>query len=236
MCFLLDKYISDRNMPNKHNISYKIQEMINLEGENIGYEVLIDAEGLSIIKADEIYNKSLMFPHSTQRLIRRLERYINENENDFYGKTLFINLERSHLCDKFLLCDIVILSRKSARKNVNIVIEMTERNICGSCPEVEIGINFLSKNKVLLALDDYELDKCDFRHKELEYDFYNFIKVDFSSLFNHINKLNNLIKNYNLNLIVEHIETESERKWVLQYAPKTWAMQGYLYNTFPAKF
>ncbi|HDY8064182.1 TPA: EAL domain-containing protein [Vibrio vulnificus] len=223
-------------MPNKHNISYKIQEMINLEGENIGYEVLIDAEGLSIIKADEIYNKSLMFPHSTQRLIRRLEQYINENEKEFYGKNLFINLERSHLCDKFLLCDIVILSRKSARKNVNIVIEITERNICGSCPEVETGINFLSKNKVLLALDDYELDKCDFRHKELEYDFYDFIKVSFSSLFNHIKELDEIITRHNLKLIIEHIETESEKKWILQHVPKTWAMQGYLDNTFPAKF
>ncbi|NIY82530.1 EAL domain-containing protein [Vibrio hepatarius] len=222
-------------MANKHNLGYKIQEINDLKGENIGYEVLINAEGLSIRQADEIYNKGLMFPHSTQRLIRRLERYVEENSQVLFGKNLFINLERSHLCDKFLLCDIVILSRKAAHKNVNVIIEITERDTCGKCPEIGTGINFLNKNNVLLALDDYELNKSDFRYKELDTNVYSFIKVDFASLSNHQEQLDELLEKYNLKLIVEYIESESDRDWVTQHAPETWALQGYLYNTFSAK-
>ncbi|HFQ5334903.1 TPA: EAL domain-containing protein [Vibrio vulnificus] len=236
MCFLFDKYLSDRHITNNGSINYKLQEIKNLNGEIIGYEVLIDAKGLSIRKANEIYSKHLMFPHSTQRLVRRLERYIEGNSLVFYEKKLFINLERSHLCDKYLLCDIVILSRKSAQKNVTIVIEITERNNCKTCPEIEKGIKFLKQNKILLAIDDYELDKIDFRFKELQSNVYNFIKVDFSSLKIHLNSLENLINQYNLKLIVEYIETEDDRNWICQNAPKTWALQGYLYNTFSAKF
>ncbi len=235
MCFLLDKYLSDRNMANKHNLCYKIQEINDLNGDNIGYEVLINAEGLSVRQADEIYNKSLMFPHATQRLIRRLEHYVEENSQELTGKNLFINLERSHLCDKFLLCDIVILSRKAAHKNVNVIIEITERDTCGKCSEIGSGIEFLNKNNVLLALDDYEVNKNDFRCNELESNVYSFIKVDFVSLSNHQEQLEELLEKYNLKLIVEYIESESDRDWVSQHVPNTWALQGYLYNTFPVK-
>ncbi len=235
MCFLLDKYLSDRNVANKYNLSYKIQEINSLSGINIGYEVLINAEGLSVKQANEIYNKSLMFPHSTQRLIRRLEHYVEENSHELTGKSLFINLERSHLCDKFLLCDIVILSRQAAYKKVNIIIEITERDICGSCSEIRNGIKFLNKNNVLLALDDYQINKNDFRRNELESNVYSFIKVDFVSLSNHQEQLEELLEKYNLKLVVEYIESESDRDWVSRHAPETWALQGYLYNTFSVK-
>ncbi|HAT8556401.1 TPA: EAL domain-containing protein [Vibrio vulnificus] len=235
MCFLLDNYLSDRNMASKHNLNYKIQEINNLKGENVGYEVLINAEGLSVRQADEIYNKSLMYPHSTQRLIRRLENHIEDGCHDLSGKYLFINLERSHLCDKFLLCDIVILSRKAAHQNVNVVVEITERNTCGNCTEIEKGIQFLNNNNITLALDDYEMNEKDFRHKELDTNVYSFIKVDFSSLSNHKDKLKALLKKHNLKLIIEYIESESDRNWVSLNLPETWALQGYLYNTFPAK-
>ncbi len=235
MCFLLEKYLSDRNIASKHNLSYKIQEINNLNGESIGYEVLINAEGLSVKQADEIYNKSLMFPHSTQRLIRRLERYIEENNKDLSGKSLFINLERSHLCDRFLLCDIVILSQKAAHKNVDIIIELTERNNCGECSEIKSAIEFLNRNKVLLALDDYELDEDDFRRSELDSYAYSFIKINFTMLHNNQEQLEELLKKYNLKLIVEYIEEEENRDWVTKNIPETWALQGYLYNTFPTK-
>lgn len=235
MCLLLEKYLSNRNMANKYTLSYKMQEINNISGENIGYEFLINTEELSDKEACEIYNESLPFPHGTKCFIRRLEHYIEEGRPELIGKNLFINLERSHLCDKFLLCDIVILFKKSAKKNVNIVIEITERDICGNCKEVKGGLEFLNRNGVPLALDDYDLDNVDFRFIELGSIFYSFIKVDFRSLLTHQIKLEKIIKKHKFKLIIEHVESETERNWISLHAPDTWALQGYLYNTNPVK-
>lgn len=222
-------------MVNKHNLNYKLQEITNLDGINIGYEILIDAKGFSVAQVDEIYNKGLMFPHSAKRLMRRIESYIEDGGDILSGKNLFVNLERSHLCDKFLLCDIVILSKKSKKKDINLIIELTERDICGKCSKIDEGICFLKNNKVLLALDDYEINEDDFRRDELNANVYNFIKVDFLSIKNNLRSIEAILEKYNLKLIVEYIESERDKEWISKNLKITWALQGYLYNTFPIK-
>lgn len=233
MCFLFDQYLSRREMADKHNINYKLQEINNLEGINIGYEILINAKGFSVAQVDEIYNKSLMFPHSTKKLMKRIESYIEDEKQILSGKSLFINLERSHLCDKFLLCDIVILSKKLNKKSGTLIIELTERDICGRCPKIDEGISFLKNNNVLLALDDYEVNKGDFRRNELDANIYQFIKVDFSSVFNNLISIKDILRNHDIKLIIEYIENESDKEWISKNLANTWALQGYLYNTTP---
>lgn len=233
MCFLFEQYLSGREIANKYNLNYKLQEITNLEGINIGYEILIDAKGFSVIQVDEIYNKGLMYPHPTKKLMRRIENYIEGGGQLLSGKSLFVNLERSHLCDKFLLCDIVILSKKLAHQNASLIIELTERDICGKCSKIDEGIYFLKQNKILLALDDYNINEGDFRNDELDAKVYNFIKIDFSSITNNLNYIDDILKKHNLKLIVEYIESESNKEWISKNLKTTWALQGYLYNTFP---
>lgn len=231
MCFLIENYLNKKNNDiNFIDINYKLQEIVDEEDQNLGFEVLITPENLPKKTVKEVYHREIRYPHLTRSLIARLDKYITHRSDDFKGKHLFINLERSNLCDKYLLCDIVILKNSLADLNINIVVEITERNPCNDCSKIRKGFEFLQKQKVLLAVDDYNLD-YDFRDEELFGGFYHFIKVEHSCEPNYYSKIIELSKRTRSKVIIERVETHNERQQIRQSDIQFWGLQGFLYTT-----
>lgn len=231
MCFLIEDYLNKKNNGiNLTDINYKLQEIVDAVGENLGYEVIINPSNLSKKTANEVYNREIKYPHMSRALIARLDKYITRHSLDFKGKYLFINLERSNLCDKYLLCDIVILKNSLEALKANLVIEITERDSCKDCASIKKGFEFLQKQKVLLAADDYDLES-DFREQELLSGFYHFIKVEHSAETNFYSRVLKLSKRTRTKLIIERVETKMERKQITQNDVPFWGLQGFLYTT-----
>lgn len=226
MCVLISQYLGKRPSVQWDSINYKFQELVDESGNVIGYEALINAKGIPSSFRDKIYTHELAFPNSTKNLVERLLNKSSEQHAYLSNKYLFINIERSHLCDQFLLCDIVLLSQHLDTIGCSLVVETTERNRCGQCPEILKGLNFLKGNSILLALDDYDL-LSDFRADEACSGLYDFMKVEYNidNLFE-LGKLKHVD-----NLIVERIESEKDKQSVLSQNITPWAFQGYLFNT-----
>ncbi len=231
MCFLIEDYLNKKNNGiNLIDINYKLQEIVDEDGVNLGYEVLINPANLTDSAANEVYDREIKYPHMSRALIARLDRYIARHACDFKGKHLFINLERSNLCDKYLLCDIVILKNSLESLKANLVIEITERDSCKRCSEIRKGFEFLQKQKVLLAVDDYDLNS-DFREEELLSGFYHFLKVEHSDEADYYNRVMALSKRTRTKLIIERVETQVVRKQITQSDVPFWGLQGFLYTT-----
>ncbi|WP_199453980.1 EAL domain-containing protein [Vibrio owensii] len=230
MCFLIEDYLNKNSKINLSDINYKLQEIVDENGTNLGYEVLIDPINLSKKLANDVYKREIKYPHLSRALVTRLERYINRHVSDFAGKHLFINLERSNLCDKYLLCDLVMLKNALKVLNAYLVIEITERNVCKDCSSVRKGFEFLRDHKVLLAVDDYDLN-ADFREQELLSGFYQFVKVEHSGEDNYYNKVIELSKRTRTKLIIERVESHLERSDITLHQVPFWGLQGFLYNT-----
>ncbi|NIY85957.1 EAL domain-containing protein [Vibrio campbellii] len=230
MCFLIEDYLNKNNRINLSDINYKLQEIVDENGTNLGYEVLIDPINLSKKIANDVYKREIKFPHLSRALVSRLERYISRHMSDFAGKHLFINLERSNLCDKYLLCDLVMLKNALEALNAHLVIEITERSACKDCNSIRKGFEFLRSNKVLLAVDDYDLN-TDFREQELLSGFYQFMKIEHSAKDNYYSRAIELSKKTRTKLIIERVESHLERSNIALNQVPFWGLQGFLYNT-----
>ncbi|WP_394157192.1 diguanylate phosphodiesterase [Vibrio campbellii] len=230
MCFLIEDYLNKNNRINLSDINYKLQEIVDENGTNLGYEVLIDPINLSKKIANDVYKREIKFPHLSRALVTRLERYISRHMRDFAGKHLFINLERSNLCDKYLLCDLVMLKNALEALNAHLVIEITERSACKDCNSIRKGFEFLQSHKVLLAVDDYDLN-TDFREQELLSGFYQFMKIEHSAKDNYYSRAIELSKKTRTKLIIERVESYLERSNIALNQVPFWGLQGFLYNT-----
>ncbi|WP_404970518.1 diguanylate phosphodiesterase [Vibrio campbellii] len=230
MCFLIEDYLNKNNRINLSDINYKLQEIVDENGTNLGYEVLIDPINLSKKIANDVYKREIKFPHLSRALVTRLERYISRHMSDFAGKHLFINLERSNLCDKYLLCDLVMLKNTLEALNAHLVIEITERSACKDCNSIRKGFEFLQSHKVLLAVDDYDLN-TDFREQELLSGFYQFMKIEHSTKDNYYSRAIELSKKTRTKLIIERVESHLERSNIALNQVPFWGLQGFLYNT-----
>ncbi|OQQ03564.1 diguanylate phosphodiesterase [Vibrio campbellii] len=230
MCFLIEDYLNKNNRINLSDINYKLQEIVDENGTNLGYEVLIDPINLSKKIANDVYKREIKFPHLSRALVTRLERYISRHMSDFAGKHLFINLERSNLCDKYLLCDLVMLKNTLEALNAHLVIEITERSACKDCNSIRKGFEFLQSHKVLLAVDDYDLN-TDFREQELLSGFYQFMKIEHSAKDNYYSRAIELSKKTRTKLIIERVESHLERSHIALNQVPFWGLQGFLYNT-----
>jgi len=229
MCYLLGKYLNKNNKFNLNDVGFKLQEIVNVDNNNIGYEVLINSATLPCKIIDYIYNEEIKFPPLTRVLISKLESFVYSNATYFLKKYIFINLERSNLCDQFLLCDIAILKNKLIEIDIYLVVEITERNICNKCSKIELGLNFLKKQKVILAVDDYNLES-DFRKYEVSSGLYQFIKVEYLENSKFISQIESLNKVTRSKLIIERVETKENRHKLNKVDSIIWGMQGFFYG------
>lgn len=161
-----------------NNFFYKLQKIVSYEREVIGYEVLLDFVKAKRLHPDsiEMYTQAISDGSSLNFLLSSL--LATKTSQLPAGSKLFINVERVNLCNKFILRKIVAASRMLRTMfEVDLVVEITERNSCGYCNSILQGMLFLKKNKIFLAVDDFDIYGDDFRKKEIDTGIYSYIKV-----------------------------------------------------------
>lgn len=87
---------------------------------------------------------------------------------------------------------MIKVSRCFSYKNINLVVEVTERNTNHCDFKLMKNMKYLQSSGVCLALDDYDFVKEDFREIEREIVRYDFIKVYKPECKNDIDSLNKM--------------------------------------------
>ncbi len=211
-------------------LKFKYQRIFrpNLEIDNeysaYGIEVLLDAKKMvhlgvskydleNIICYGEAANKSLDFT-----------LFFN------HYQAIFINIERANLCDVRILRRIVDTSRQLRASNIELVVEVTERDPCKNCSRIIEGLKYLSSMQVSLACDDFDYVCLDteYAFKRIA-KYFNYIKVDIPN-----NKFEKIrfdlfmeLYGENKKIIIEKVESNSQLK-LLENKP-IWGIQGFLF-------
>ncbi|MFV0449073.1 MAG: diguanylate phosphodiesterase [Vibrio sp.] len=233
MCFVTECYLASKNsrIENVYNLPVKLEKIVGERKEILGYEVLTNTRLLTTEQKEYFYKTEILFPDTTRRIVQKIKN-LQERLILFSGLFLFVNVERSHLCDKFLLCDIVSLQQKLKQYDVHLIIEITERNHCCDCISVRDGLQFLRSSNVILAADDVNTSSCDpdFRISEIQSDIYSFIKVNFTDKIENIQYLKSILNNKYYNIIVERIDSDEKMKALHELGVDYWGLQGFLFK------
>ncbi|USD61322.1 hypothetical protein J4N45_04960 [Vibrio sp. SCSIO 43140] len=133
-----------------------------------------------------------------------------------------------------MIKELVILNGFLRRKNIRLVIEITEREFifCGKCPKIEIGLEVLIRSGVILAADDYNTSSQDIREREIVKGLYKFVKIEYEgqeSLRSIISEIESL--HQGAKVIIERVE---DKKFIDEINKtligSTYYMQGYAFN------
>ncbi|MGF1755298.1 EAL domain-containing protein [Vibrio makurazakiensis] len=240
MCVLFsNKYKESHKLNNftQYKCQYKYQEIRRVNpqsGRMIGVEVLLDNNILSELRKDGVINYYLQRSHVSRELVARLySSVINNKDNTMFDKEyIFINLERSHLCDLFLIGDIITLHDALKGINTKLVVEITERNNCLDCSKIREGIEILNKNKIILAVDDYDIYsevEPDFRLSEYNAGLYELVKIRAPKNLKELTVFYVFCKSSPLKIIVEQIESEDDANLMIAL-DLIWGMQGFHFH------
>ncbi|WP_421204630.1 hypothetical protein [Aeromonas enteropelogenes] len=205
----------------------KAQKIISMKNmECLGYEVLLNFNP-DFISSLGGHDKYILNGCALEHTLNYLHK---TPKKDSYGKKIFINVDRSNLCNKIFLRKIVALSNTLYHKyDIELVIEITERNLCGFCSSISEGMLFLVQNKISLAADDFDIYNGDFRDSEVNIGMYRYIKIEAPTTATGIAVLNKYIKNNkHRNIILERVEHHHQLEYI--YTDKIFAYQGYLFD------
>ncbi|AZQ11536.1 hypothetical protein [Shewanella khirikhana] len=162
----------NKNIKDKGEICYKLQEVHDSKGKIVGYEILTDSvltSGIRFFSCDDVLELIYIKAVHTSELKFML------------GKTLYVNIENYELCNFHILKKIVELNLVLDACGIKLVIELTERDHCFPCKNFGLGLKYLYENRISLAADDYNMFKSDYRNKFLNYHF-DFVKLEVPSL------------------------------------------------------
>ncbi|MHA2799752.1 EAL domain-containing protein [Vibrio harveyi] len=217
------------------SITYKFQEIRSLsENVIIGFEFLINASKLSKEDSIMVMTEKISEPKFVTNLINTISFHVdngNLKNTKYSGKKFFINIERNNICDKYLLGELGRLSKNLGDINIELIIEITERNFCGECKKVKEGLDSLSIMGIPLAADDYDIYNGDFRDIEIVNGTYSYIKVKAPQT--HVEKekiiqFSSKLKKRKEKLIVENVETLTDLN-ILE-AIRPFGVQGFLFH------
>lgn len=211
---------------------YKLEPIVNRRGVSIGYECLIDFTDVNVGQKESVLNYEINSPFLVSNLMTRLlGSLLNGRDlNVLRGKKLFINVERSCLCVEMLINEVILFNSLLQAFDIILVVEITERELsfCSGCPEIKQALLKLDQSGVLLAADDFDIQK-DFRIKEVGLGVYHYLKVDYSRNENFSRELQKLTSKFpELSIIVERVETNDDVKRICHAKV---LMQGYAFDT-----
>ncbi len=231
-CHLITVYLNNKTKINETPIKYKLQKIVGVDGRILGYEVLVDSREASCNEKNNIYHLDLLFPNSTRHLISHIEN-LGIRLRAFEGLFMFFNLERSNLCDKLLLCEIILLKEKLSVYGVTLVVEITERNYCKTCHEVQYGLQLLKTNNVILSADSLCIDNPnqDIRYQELQNSLYKFVKVEHKNDSKYYRNLKQLSEKYCFNIVIKRVENSTDLAFINSSDVDVWGCQGYLFQS-----
>ncbi|WP_429092750.1 hypothetical protein [Aeromonas veronii] len=206
---------------------YRLQKIVSIDGELLGFEVLLDF----VAAQRELDNGMLQYTQAINdgRALDNLLNCLLTKKSKINAVKLFINVERMNLCNKMLLRKIVAAARHLyVNYDIELVVEITERNQCGYCADILHGLVFLKKNKVTLAADDYDIYGKDFRIKEINVGLYDYIKVVMPTTPAEATVLNAFVSGRTEKVILEMVEDHQLIR-SFQLSPKLYAYQGFAY-------
>lgn len=155
----------------------KFEKIVSWYDDILGYEILLDFDharkhGQNVLAE---YKKGMLDSSVTEFTLSQLVRV---GGMGFNPKRFFVNIERNHLCNPHLLRKAALVSKELFLNDVELVLEITERNPCGKCNRVLSGLRFLKDVGVSLAIDDYNIYNGDFRTPEVLSGMYDYIKIE----------------------------------------------------------
>ncbi|HEH9404375.1 TPA: hypothetical protein SIA26_004580 [Aeromonas bestiarum] len=206
---------------------YKLQKVVSYEQDVIGYEVLLDFEKAQALISDGLmlYTKAINDGSALDYLLSMLMK----DNFSFFSTKIFINVERINLCNETLLRKINLAAKNLLKTNqVELVVEITERNPCGYCVDIMYGLVYLTRCKVLLAVDDFDIYGDDFRKKEINIGLYDFIKIIMPKSTAEAIVFNQFVSTRNEKIIVEMVEVHNHlEQWELNVV---YGYQGFAYS------
>ncbi|MEL3925741.1 EAL domain-containing protein [Aeromonas enteropelogenes] len=156
---------------------FKFERIVSASGALLGYEILLDfakAKCSGDIACVAQYEKAI---HDTSAIEFAISKLLKA-KSTLRVNRLFLNFERMHLCHRQLLAKIALLSKELFVNNIELVLEITERDVCGNCEQIRYGLSFLKSAGVSLAVDDFDIYNGDFRVAEVLSGLYDYIKVE----------------------------------------------------------
>ncbi|WP_421194594.1 hypothetical protein [Aeromonas enteropelogenes] len=222
-----DKIIGWNSTNLNLNLNLKVQKIVSssytFTREIIGYEILLDFSSPPGVDVSYLYFINGQVLDYTLNYLYKMDSSV------FKGKTIFINVDRTNLCNKITLKKIALLSSHLIKINkITLVVEITERNLCGKCIQIADGLAFLKNENVKLAIDDYDIYKGDFRTHELIDDIYEYIKIDAPQTELDCKTLNDFITHRNEKIIIERIENNYQLREI--NTTLIYGLQGYLFD------
>ncbi|RLQ17083.1 EAL domain-containing protein [Vibrio sp. SBT000027] len=216
------------------NVDYKIQEINCFSSyEPVGYEVLINSSKLSESERKLVFSNDVKHPNSVRRMMKRVINTIinkKDTKEKLSNKSLFINLERSNLCDYYLLSELKKASNVLKKNSINLVIEITERDTCPQCKRVSDGLKLLNIMDIPLAIDDFDIYSGDYRNEEFKQGIYSYIKIRTPKNEEEENKLALFrFQNPSEKIIIENVENQSDIDFLKNIKPT--AVQGFFFDT-----
>lgn len=230
-CHLFDSlspvFSDDQIVSTSNHFYYRLQKIVAYDESVLGYEVLLDFS--KVERNEDQLNHPYHKAINDGRALDFLLNIILTKPMNFFSKKLFINVERMNLCNKFLMRKMVAASNTLFLKNdVELVVEITERNQCGNCNDIVKGLNFLKRNTVSLAADDFDVYNGDFRDREVLMGFYDYIKVIMPTSSLEASMLNSFITSRKEDVIIEMVEdTNLLKKLNIE---SVYGYQGYAYQ------
>lgn len=154
----------------------KLEDIVSCSGDVLGYEILLDFESAKkdgdwVLKE---YKKSI---YDTSAIDFTIKKIIS-NKMRLNVERIFLNFERMHLCNYLLLQRMVLFSKELFLRDIELVLEITERNECNNCQQIYFGLSFLKRMGVVLAIDDLDIYGNDFRMSEVLAGMYDYIKIE----------------------------------------------------------
>lgn len=219
--------ISATSIYNK--LGYKTQQIRNVHGELIGHEFLLSLDKLTHLEIEYFFKRLIIDTYSTKVMVRTI--YENIKNLKFINDYIFINMERSHLCDNHLISEIIKLNFILKKHKSNLVVEITERDHCGSCVRIIEGIKYLSASGIMLAIDDYDIYKDDLSNflfsKDVK-DLFDIVKINIPEQYL-LPTFNKFISKCDKRIIVEMVETREQLEQI-ENRNDIWGIQGYIYD------
>lgn len=204
---------------------FKLENIYSSCGRLFGYEILLDFEKAEMSASTFHYKKSICDASAIECVINKLLAM----KSNFSGRKLFVNFERLHLCHRQLLSKVAFLSKELSYNKVELVLEITERNECGSCEQIRNGLSYLKSAGVTLAVDDFDIYGGDYRVAEVLSGVYDYVKVEAPTTASQrckFNKFASLNFMKNKKIIMERVECTT----LLQGLAVPFGLQGYAYG------
>lgn len=231
-CYILNSKTYSNIYDNKIDLRFKFQSIFDAKSimeykhTNIllGAEILVDFHKSACLgSTEEVLEKLVSLGNAAHKSLDYASTFLNSS-------LVFVNMERSNLCDVKILKRICDLSKRLSILGVELVIEITERDFCFSCTRIMEGLSYLKMEKVLLASDDFDYINNDFKEPGSELNlFYDYVKVEVPLNIENKECFDDFVNTHyqSKKIIIERIENINQLQSL--DTNKIWGLQGFLF-------